>query len=353
MDQRPLRVGLIADIINAVPPAQYGGIERIVYLLVEELVGRGHEVTLFASDDSQVPCRLVPYGHRRSRSRLVEARNTLALHAQLLRRAPGLDLVHCFGRTLYLLPLLPLPIPKVQTYQCPISPQTIRRVRRVSRDTLTFTACSSSCARPTAGLGRWEVIYNAVLLRQYTPTPAVAADAPLVFLSRLDRVKGAHSAIAVARATGRRLVIAGNLAPDGENRAYFEREVRPQIDGAQIRYIGPVNDAQKNELLGGAAAMLFPIEWDEPFGIVMIEALACGTPVIAARRGAVPEVIQDGVNGFVCDSVAEMAAAVGRLPAVSRAACRATVEARFSSATVADAYERLYRRLVAGAPRAA
>lgn len=162
----------------------------------------------------------------------------------------------------------------------------------------------------------------------------------------MDRVKGVHSAIAIAKATGIPLVIAGNVAPDGENRDYFTCVIRPQIDNINIRYIGPVNDEQKNHLLRKAKALLFPIEWDEPFGIVMTEAMACGTPVIALRRGAVPEVISDGVDGFVCDSVEQMVDAVGKLDKLDRRDCRIKVESRFCDEVVVSQYLDLYKRLI-------
>ena len=169
----------------------------------------------------------------------------------------------------------------------------------------------------------------------------------LVFLGRLDRCKGPHTAIEVARRLNRRLIIAGNISPVAEEQTFFEREIAPRIDGSLVTYIGPVDDAQKDELLGGAAAMLMPIEWEEPFPVVLPESLLCGTPVIAFRRGGVPEGIDDGKTGFNCNTLEEMCDAVGQLPRIDRAMCRAEAERRFSGRAITDEYEALYRRLIA------
>jgi glycosyltransferase involved in cell wall biosynthesis len=175
----------------------------------------------------------------------------------------------------------------------------------------------------------------------------VAADAPLVFLGRVERIKGPHHAIAIARRAGRRLVIAGNRVADADDAGFFEREIAPHVDDDAVRYVGPVDDVQKNQLLGGAAALLMPIEWDEPFGIVMAEALACGTPVIGFPRGSVPEVIVDGKNGFRCRDIDEAATAAGRLDGIDRVAVRADAERRFGHDAIVDEYERLYAEMAA------
>jgi glycosyltransferase involved in cell wall biosynthesis len=262
------------------------------------------------------------------------------------RRSP--DVVHSFGRLAYLLPILPLRVPKVMTYQREVTPRTVRWATRLAHGSLQYTGCSRSLIRPIDHIGRWRAIYNAVPMGRYPFTQTVAPDAPLVFLGRVEAIKGAHLAIQVARQTGRRLVIAGNRPDATEHQAYFQREVRPHVDGRQVVYVGPVDDAQKGELLAGAAALLMPVLWDEPFGIVMAEALACGTPVIGLARGAVPEVVDDGVTGFVCKDADEMAAAVHRLPSLSRAACRRAADQRFSESVLVDAYESLYQEIVFG-----
>jgi len=177
----------------------------------------------------------------------------------------------------------------------------------------------------------------------------VAYDAPLVFLGRIERVKGPHTAIQIARLAGRKLIIAGNTIPHGEAATYFEREIRPYIDGENVTFLGPVDDMEKNKLLGTAAALLFPIAWKEAFGIVMAESFACGTPVIGFRCGSVPEVIRNGVNGYICRDVNEAVEAVDLLGQIDRVAVRADCEARFSDTALVDGVERILGDAITGA----
>jgi glycosyltransferase involved in cell wall biosynthesis len=171
-------------------------------------------------------------------------------------------------------------------------------------------------------------------------------DAPLVFLGRVERIKGPHIAARMAKASGRRLILAGNVPEERVHRDFFEREVRPHIDEDRVTFVGPVNDAQKSDLLSRAAALLMPILWDEPFGIVMAEALACGTPVVGFGRGAVPEVVADGITGFVRQTEEELAMALAGIPRLKRIDCRKAAEARFSGAALVDAYENLYEEIL-------
>jgi glycosyltransferase involved in cell wall biosynthesis len=198
------------------------------------------------------------------------------------------------------------------------------------------------------GGGDWSVIYNCAVPARYRFAGGTdPAAAPLVFLGRLDRCKGVHHAITVAERLQRRLVIAGNISPLAEEQSYFDHEIAPRLDGELVRYIGPVGDEAKQSLLGGAAAMLLPIEWEEPFPVVLPESMLCGTPLIAFRRGGVPEGIDHGRTGFLCDTVDEMTALVARLPEIDRAAVRAEAVRRFSDVAIAGDYEALYRRLAA------
>lgn len=335
-----MKIAITADPMLPVPPRLYGGIERVIDMLVRGLVVRGHDVTLFAHADSDVPCRLIPYSGETADRPADLLRNTLAVGRLLMDRP---DVVHSFGRLAYLMPVLRSRIPKIMSYQREPSLRAVRRAAALARrDTLAFTGCSRYIARKIEPLAPSLAIYNGVPLDRYTARLAVSPDAPLVFLGRIETIKGAHTAIDVALAARRRLVLAGSVAERGPERQYFDERIAPRIDGAQIQYIGAVDDAQKNALLGGAAALLMPIEWDEPFGIVMAEALACGTPVIGFARGAVPEVVRHGVNGFLCERADEMATLVSRLDEIDRAACRADCEARFSDTVIVDAYEQYY-----------
>ena len=317
-------------------------------MLVEGLAARGHEVTLWAAPGSRIPGELVPYGVPPHIGMTRRIRELVQVASPLWRRRGEFDIVHSFGRLAALLPILPLAIPKVQSYQRQITPRSVRWGARLAGSSLLFTACSTAVRRDVSHMGRWATVYNGAPASRYSFVGTVADAAPLVFLGRVERIKGPHTAIAVARASGRRLVIAGNV-PE-EHRGFFGNEIAPHVDGDRVRYVGPVNDEAKNELLGGAAALLMPVEWDEPFGIVMAEALACGTPVIGLRRGAVPEVVEEGVTGFVCDTGEEMAVAVGRLAAIERRACRDRFERLFSDHAIVEAYLTVYKREIAGAP---
>jgi glycosyltransferase involved in cell wall biosynthesis len=341
-----MRVAITADPYYPVPPRLYGGIERVVDMLVRGLVKRGHDVTLFAHPESSTPGTLIPYGvspHVGWRARTIEL---WQVGSVLFRRQAEFDVIHSFGRLAALAPVLPLRwLPKIQTYQRDQVPWTgVRRAALLASDSIRFTACSawvcSARARQDRYGGQWRVIFNGVDMAKYDFVPRVAPEAPLVFLGRLEAIKGAHHAIAIARAAGRTLIIAGNRVESSAD--YFACKLAPHLNGTAVTYVGPVDDAEKNILLGSAAALLMPVEWDEPFGIVMAEALACGTPVIGFARGSVPEIVRDGINGYLCRTVEEAAAAVLRLTEIDRLAVRADCEARFSDAVIVAAYERLY-----------
>jgi glycosyltransferase involved in cell wall biosynthesis len=337
-----LRIALTADPELPVPPIYYGGIERIVDMLARTLVTRGHEVTLFAHPESTCPVPTIGWSGRTSESGLDTLRNaaTLARHV-----ATGhFDIVHSFSRIAYLAPILPFAVPKLMTYQREITRRTTGMAHRLSLGSLEFSAISRKMIEAAAPPGRWHLVANGVALETYTFREAVDPDAPLVFLGRIEEIKGPHIAIEVARRAGRRLILAGNV-PDA-HRAWFDVHIRPHIDDDQIRYVGPLNDTQKNHLLGRSLAFLMPVLWDEPFGIVMVEAMACGTPVVGLRRGAVPEVVDDAVTGFVVDTVDEMVAATNRVHGIDRKACRARVEQIYSDAAVTDGYIKVYRRMI-------
>lgn len=335
---RKLHIALTADPELPVPPRLYGGIERIIDLLVRELVARGHQVTLFAHRDSITVAQLVPWPGLTSRSKQATLLNMLTLACISLRQR--FDLIHSFSRVAYLAPLLPLPIPKLMTYQREISRRSISFGHRASRGTLWFSAISQHMMRHVADVGTWRKVFNGVSTQVFQFQPQVASDAPLIFLGRVEAIKGPHLAIEVARRTMRKLIIAGNIPP--EHQTWFEQTIQPYLDDQQIRYIGPVDDAQKNILLGSAAALLMPILWEEPFGIVMIEAMACGTPVIGLHRGAVPEVVTHGETGFVASDLDGLVAAVNQIASLDRAACRQRVEQYFSATALANAYLAVY-----------
>jgi glycosyltransferase involved in cell wall biosynthesis len=346
-----MRILLTADPELPVPPETYGGIERIVADLAAGLRKRGHTVGLAAHPRSSADVdRFYPWPGAASRGAWPTVRNGLTLRRAAADFRP--DVLHSFSRLLYLLPLLPSRLPKVMSYQRQPSLRTTRWARRLSLGSLTFTGCSEHICRAgrKAG-GRWEAIPNFVNPDRYTFRAEVSADAPLVFLSRVEPIKGAHLAIEVARRAGRRLVIAGNHFEEGDNGRYWREQIVPHLKPGEVEYIGPVNDRQKDELLGSAAAMLVPVQWEEPFGIVFAEALACGTPVISCPRGALPEIVRVGREGFLSETVEELAAAVGHLSTIDRAACRERIEKAFSASEVVRRYEELYESVSVGRRR--
>lgn len=345
-----MRILLAADPMIPVPPAGYGGIERIVDSLVGELRARGHAVGLVAKAGSACAAdALFAWPGENIRSPLDTARNALALaRAARVFRA---DLVHSFARLAYLLGLLPSRLPKIMSYQRHVStPQIRRSLRLARRGSLRFTGCSDFiCRQGAAGGGDWTPVHNFVDLSRIDFVPSVPPDAPLLFLSRLDPVKAPDLAIAIARRAGRRLLVAGNAPASGPDADYFREKIAPQLDRDGVEYVGEVGDVRKNELLGRAAALLVPIRWDEPFGIVFAEALAAGTPVITCARGALPEIVRPGVTGLFIpgEDAAAGADAVARLASLDRAACRADAGNRFSLGACTGRYLELYARALA------
>ena len=339
-----MRILITADPYIPIPPRLYGGIERILDFLVRGLVHRGHSVTLVAHPDSRTPAELVPYGRPPHFGMIPRATELAQVASALWRRRHAFDVIHSFGRLAALLPILPLRrLPKVQSYQRDIPWSSIARAVRLAGSSIAFTGCASCVFvdRPSGiDTGRWLTIPNGVDVAGFTATTAVAPDAPLMFLGRLEPIKGPHHAIAIARLANRRLIIAGNKVP--EYATYFDEQIAPHVDGDRVTYVGTVDDVQKNMWLGQSAAFLMPIDWEEPFGIVMAEALACGTPVIAFKRGSVTDIVREGVNGFACTSVEDAAAAVGRLHTLDRGRVREDCEARFDASVIITQYEQLY-----------
>lgn len=340
-----MKILLTADPEVPVPPTLYGGIERVVDMLVHQLTQRGHEVGVVANRDSTTPAQLFGWPGTRSQRRWDSARNTVALWRAVRQFRP--DVLHSFSRVLYMSPQLPTSLPKVMSYQRKPGRHQVASAVKLGGRTLAFTGCSEYlCREGRANGGMWTAIYNGVPLEKYTFQPGVASNAPLVFLSRVERLKGAHAAIEIARRTGNRLLIAGNHGTTGEDGDYWRDCILPHIGRNRIEYVGEVDDRQKNELLGSAAALVVPVEWNEPFGIVFAEALACGTPVVSRPLGALPEIVRHGIDGYLVDNVDEACAVVDRLTQIDRRECRARAESMFSASVVGGHYERLYNRIV-------
>jgi glycosyltransferase involved in cell wall biosynthesis len=340
--KRPLRVALTVDPEIPVPPTNYGGIERIVDMLARGLEARGCAVTVFAHPDSKTAGELVAWRGRSSRSIFDTVQNVAVLARHVL--SGRFDLVHSFSRVAYMLPFLPLPIPKLMTYQREIARGSVKVGHTLSCGTLWFSAISRKMMQGVSAVGTWRLTFNGVPLARYEFCKDPGPRAPLVFLGRVEEIKGPHVALEIARRAGLSLVIAGNVP--AEHRAWFAANIAPHVDGQHVSYIGPVDDAAKNALLGRARALLMPILWEEPFGIVMAEAMACGTPVIGLSRGAVSEIVEDGVTGFVVDDIEGLVAAVEQVGRIDRAACRARVERLFSDVAITESYLAIYAEML-------
>jgi glycosyltransferase involved in cell wall biosynthesis len=342
----PMRIAQVAPLYERVPPELYGGTERVVSYLTEELVRLGHDVTLFASGDSITGARLESVCPRALRLDPIP-HDSLALHVRMLgrvyRSAGRFDVIHC--HTDYLgLPLTGfVATPTVFTLHGRLDvPDVPALYAEFGHVPLVSISDAQRAPMPTA---HWmRTVYHG--LPQSLYRPSFAPGSYLLFVGRISPEKRPDSAIAIAKAVGMSLKIAAKVDP--VDRGYFEATIRPLLDDPLIEYLGEVNDARKGELLRGARALLFPIDWPEPFGLIMIEALACGTPVVARRCGSVPEVIRDGITGFVCDSDADLIGALRRVSTLDRRACRAEFETRFTATTMALRYLELYAALPTG-----
>lgn len=337
-----MRVLVIADPHIPIPPENYGGAERIVHWLCQGLQAQGHTVRLMAGRGSK------DYGggvivHRAPTLQYASrAYRKIRFQPESLWASFPCDVVVNFGRVDYLLSLLHLHKPLVCCFQNPISQAEIDWLAKHRRRQLQCVGISQAQIQEIESSLPFQVIYNATSVDAFQFQAVPHSPPYLAFLGRLTRNKGIDRAITVARQAGMPLKIAGTLTDEPGERSFFEQVIRPQLDD-RCQWIGPVNDRQKNQLLGGATALLFPIQWDEPFGIVMAESLACGTPVIAWRRASTPEVINDGVTGFLCDSVDQMVAAVKQVNQLDRQACRRAAETRFSAEVMVKHYSQLLR----------
>jgi glycosyltransferase involved in cell wall biosynthesis len=345
-----VRIAQVAPLYESVPPKLYGGTERVVSFLTEELVAQGHDVTLYASGDSVTSARLeaaCPSALRLA----TDCVDQLAHHVLMVERvardaqAGRYDLVHFHCDYLHF-PVSRRAIPvHLTTLHGRLDLPDLRPLYR-EFDDAPLVSVSDAQRRPLPDAGWRGTVHHGLPLDllPFRREPS----GYLAFLGRISPEKGADRAIEIARRAGLPLRLAAKV--DRVDRDYFRERIRPLLEGPGVEFVGELGDADKADFLGGARALLFPIDWPEPFGLVMIEAMACGTPVVAFDRGAVPEVIEDGVNGFRVEDVAGAVGAVARLGELSRARCRARFEERFGAPRMARDYVALYRRLVE-APR--
>jgi glycosyltransferase involved in cell wall biosynthesis len=340
-----MRIAQVAPLAESVPPKLYGGTERVVAWLVDELVSLGHDVTLFASGDSATSARLNavwPRALRLGRPRSDPMAAQAALLEAVTRHAAEFDVIHAHIDWLHLPLLGRLNVPFVTTCHGRMDLPGFADLVGQFADA-PFVSISDNQRVPLAD-ARWiGTVYHGLPATMFRPV--YERGSYLAFLGRLTSEKGPEAAIRIARAARMPLHIAAKV-PRGET-SYFKKQLEPQIDGKHIQLTGEVTDQAKEKFLAGAAALLFPIDWPEPFGLVMIEAMACGTPVIAYRSGSVPEVVDEGVTGFVVESEAEAVQAIGRLGELDRRRVRTHFEQRFTAKRMAEEYLGIYRMLAA------
>lgn len=334
-----MRILLIMDPGIPVPPPLYGGHERLVFMFAEEYHKLGHEVSLLAGPNSHISGKAYSFGKNDlKRSKFQHFKEVLSAWKFLFAKRNEFDLIHNFGRLIYLLPILNAKAHKIMTYGRPVAQKGIKLATSLPNKNLVFTACSNYCVSTGNVAGTWKTVYNAIDFSNYQLQEKAVHDAPLMFLGRLDKIKGLHTAIAIAKKTDHKLWIGGNIPTTLDNYTYFKNEIELLFDGEQIIYLGALNDEQKNEYLGKAKALLFPIEWDEPFGMVMVEAMACGTPVIGFKRGSVPEVIDEGISGFIVENEEEMLKSLLKVNAINRKLCRETAKHKYDTTVIAKEY---------------
>ena len=330
-----------------VPPPGYGGIERVVGALTDELVAMGHDVTVFASGDSSVKARLEPLCEKSIWARK-EVCDPLGCHLTALegivRRAGEFDVWHFHFNYIHLPFLRRHPeLQALTTLHVRLDLPDIKELLKEYQE-LPFISISDSQRRPVPEAKWLRTVHNGLSRDLYRAGPGGDY---LVFLGRFSREKGLHKAVEIARASGKKLKVAGTF--DRQQGDYAE-QVAALLRDPLVEYIGEVDDRQKQDLFGNAYATLFPIEWPEPFGLVMIESLACGTPVIATPLGAVHEVVDHGRTGFIVNDVEEAVKALNQVPALKREECRLVFEQRFSSRAMAEGYLDAYLELTKKQP---
>jgi glycosyltransferase involved in cell wall biosynthesis len=341
-----MKIAQIAPLWERVPPPAYGGIELVVALLTEELVRRGHEVTLFASGDSITQAKLEsihPCAIRLDPS-VKEAGVYEMLHlSRAYEKADEFDIIHSHMGYVALPYAKMAKTPTVHTLHGIFTPDNEKMFAYAQKE--PYISISDAQQKKELGLNYIKTVYNGIDFSSHEFYPQSDSSPYLAFLGRISPEKGTHLAIEIAKKSGWQLRMAGKV--DVVDVDYYEQKVKPHIDGEQIVYLGEANHTEKNRLLGGAVATLFPITWREPFGLVMVESMAAGTPVIATKLGSTPEIIVHGKTGFLCNETSEFIDAIDKAAKLDRYAIRNDVTNRFGVKQMVDGYEAVYRQLLA------
>ncbi|NJO42074.1 MAG: glycosyltransferase family 4 protein [Cyanobacteria bacterium CRU_2_1] len=340
-----MRIAQIAPLWERVPPPAYGGIELVVGLLCDELVRRGHDVTLFASGDSMTLARLESV-HPRA-LRLDPSVKEYGIYemlqlSQVYQRAEEFDVIHSHMGCAALPYSKLVKKPTVHTLHGVFTPDNAKMFQHAREQ--PYISISNSQRDAQLGLNYVSTVYNGIDVSSHKFYPQPDEPAYLAFLARMSPEKGPHHAIEIAKRAKVPLKMAGKV--DVVDVEFFENEIKPHIDGDQIQYLGEANHEQKNNLMGRAIATLFPITWKEPFGLVMIESMAAGTPVVGLRLGSTPEVIAHGQSGFLCNTIDECVDAVHTITALDRFTCREYVSSRFGVKQMADGYQAVYQQIL-------
>jgi glycosyltransferase involved in cell wall biosynthesis len=342
---RPLRIAQVAPLYESVPPTYYGGTERIVSYLTEELVAQGHDVTLFASGDSHTKATLAavcPRSLRLDTHCVDQLAHHLLMLERVMQHADDFDIVHFHIDYMHFPLSRRLRLTQLTTLHGRLDiPDLVPLYREFPE--MPLVSISDAQRAPLPWVNWQATVYHGLPadLYRFRPEPG----GYLACLGRISPEKGIDRAIEIAKQVGIPLRIAAKV--DRADRDYFEQVIEPLLDHPLVEYVGEIGDEGKDEFLGNAYALLFPIDWPEPFGIVMIEAMACGTPVIAYSSGSVPEVMEQGRTGFIVDQLDDAVQAVRRVPLLSRARCREIFEERFTAARMARDYLDVYTRLMA------
>lgn len=343
-----MRIAQVSPLYESVPPQTYGGTERVVSFLTEELVHAGHDVTLYASGDSRTAARLVPVTERALRLD-PDSVDSLAHHVLMMERVmrdiSAYDIVHYHIDYLHFPLSRRIHVPHVTTLHGRLDLKDLPPLYDEFQD-MPVVSISDSQRAPLPQ-ARWHSTVHHGLPRDLY-RPSDTPDDYLLFIGRVSREKRVDRAIEVARRSGLKLRIAAKI--DQADEVYFHEQIEPLFAEPFVEYLGEVGEAEKGALISGARALLFLIDWPEPFGLVMIEAMACGTPTIAWKAGSVTEILTDGLTGFIVRSVDEAAAAVGRLPSLSRRSIRREFDERFTASRMAADYVAVYEDLIANWP---